>query len=365
MATNNGMPEIEVEFKGLGVSALKRGERGAAALILIDDTVQEAGHAKYKTIEDFSSEEQAKYTPENQLIIKDALAGVPLVLYVFTLRTEGTLIDLLKIVGGVVPNNCWIGIVSDAGANHTDLTTWIKARNKDGKRYKGFVYKATSTDDMHIVNFTTTNVTFKDNRRLQPAWKSIGYLVGYLAGLSLNMSAIAKVLDLLESVEEPDDLDEAIGNGEFILFNDEGVVKVARGVNSLITLGQDITEEMTHINTVEKMDLIYVDIVDSWNNGYKGRYPNILDNQMLFISAIDAYYQGLANNYILDPNFENTVGVDIEAQRLANYPKHGKEEVDSWDDMKVMNMTVGTKVLFNSHIKISGIMEDFYFPIHI
>jgi len=365
VSTNNGMPELEIEFKGLGVSAIKRGERGAAALILIDDTAPDGGYAKYKTIEDFSSEEQAKYTEENQAIIKDAMAGVPLVLYVFKLKTDGVLTDLLKIIGGTIPNNCWIGIVSETGSNHTDLATWIKAKNKLGKRYKGFVYKATSTDDMHVVNFANDNVTFGDTRGKLPAWKAIGYLVGYLAGLSLNMSAIAKTLDVLENVDEPDDLDKEISEGKFILFNDEGVVKVARGVNSLVTLGQNITEEMTQINTVEKMDLIYVDIFNTWNNGYKGKYPNILDNQMLFISAIDGYYQGLAKSYILDPNFDNKAEVDIEAQRLANYPKYGKEVVEGWDDMKAIQMTVGTKVLFKSNVKISGIMEDFYFDIYM
>lgn len=38
MSTNNGMPELEIAFKGLGVSAIKRGERGDAVLILEDDT---------------------------------------------------------------------------------------------------------------------------------------------------------------------------------------------------------------------------------------------------------------------------------------------------------------------------------------
>jgi hypothetical protein len=359
------MPELLIEFKGLGVSAVARGERGAAALIVVDDTDTEERCLKLSTIEDFTSEEQAKYTAENVSSIKDALAGVPKELYIFNMKSESVIADILLNVGGKVPSNCWVGIVSSVVADHTEISTWVKAKNLTGKRFKAFVYKATSTDDMHVVNYTNTNVKFADDRGIQAGWKAIGYLVGLLAGLSLNMSAIAKELDVLESVEEPEDLDTAISNGEFVLFNDEGVVKVARGVNSLVTTGQNITEDMCMINTVEKMDLMYTDIFTAWNKNYKGKYPNLLDNQMLLISAIDAYYQGLANDYILDKNYDNTTAIDTEAQRLANYSKYGKEAVDSWDDMKVMQMTVGAKVLFKSNVKILGIMEDMYLDIYM
>ena len=67
---------------------------------------------------------------------------------------------------------------------------------------------------MHVVNLTNEGEE-----------KSIPYLLGYLAGLSLDVSAIANPLKL-DSVIEPDDLDEAINNGEFILYNDEGEVRV-------------------------------------------------------------------------------------------------------------------------------------------
>jgi hypothetical protein len=365
MPTNIGMPELIILFKGLGVSAVARGERGAAALIVIDDTETEERCLKLETTEDFTSEEQAKYTTENVQIIKDALAGVPQELYIFNMKSESVIADILLNVGGKVPSNCWIGLVSSVTADHTEISAWTKAKNLTGKRFKSFVYNATSTDDKHVVNYTNANVKFADDRGTQEGWKAIGYLVGLLAGLSLNLSVIAKELDVLESVEEPEDLDTAISNGEFVLFNDEGVVKVARGVNSLVTIGQDVTEDMCQINVVEKMDQIYTDIQTAWKNNYKGKYPNLLDNQILLISAIDAYYQGLESTYLLDKNYDNTTEVDIEAQKLANYSKYGEETVKAWDDMEAIQMTVGTKVFFKSNVKILGIMEDMYLNIYM
>ena len=362
--TNNGMPRLEIIFKGLGVSAVARGERGTAVLIVSDDTTVDY-LVKYGSIEDFTSEEQAKFEPENVLFIKDALEGIPLELYIATTgkTTPDLAVTLLKLKGAI-PRNSWIGIASSTQKDQDDLGTWVKAQRKNSKkRYKAIVYKGTTTDDMGIVNLTTEKVTFKDDRGQVTGDNALPFLLGYLAGLPLSMSAIAKPLTKFESVTEPDDLDDPISNGEFILFNDEGVVKVARGVNSLVTLGQDVTLEMTHINTVEKMDLIYCDIYNAWNDNFKGRYPNILNNQMLLISSINAYLGLLALDYILDPEFDNQIEVYLEKQKLANYPKYGQEAVDKWSDTKIMQMTVSTNVYMKSNIKIAGIMEDMFMDI--
>lgn len=366
MPTTIQMPSLEIIFKGIGATAIARGQKGSAALIVVDETEGEE-MVKYRTIADFTSEEQAKYTPENVLAIKDALEGTPLELYVFRMKSEsGSITDLFKKIGGTVPRNSWIAVQSATEQHQNDLATWIKTERKNNKkRYKALVYKATTPDDMGIVNMTTEKVAFSDERGEKAGSSALAWGLGFLAGLSLTMSAIAKPIGKFKSVTEPEDLNEAISNGEFVLFNDEGEVKVARGVNSLVTTGQDVTEEMCFINTVEKMDLIYCDIFTAWNNSYKGKYPNILDNQMLLISAIRGYFKEVARDYILDPNFDNTVNVDIEAQKLANYAKYGEETVESWDDNKAMEMTVSTKVFLKANVKIPGIMEDLKFEIYM
>lgn len=362
MPTNNGMPLAEIVFKGLGTSAIKRGERGTAVLIVIDETPG-VNKLKYKSISDFIAEEQSKFTTANVAYIKDALEGTPLELYVFKMKADDVIADILNKVKGTVPRNCWLAVQSSIATNQNDLISFIKSENKnDKKRYKGLVYKGTNPDSMHIVNLTNEKVEFPDERGEVTGDNAISYLLGFYAGLPLTMSGIAKPTKFV-SVIEPEELDEAISNGEHILFNDEGIVKVARAVNSLVTLTQGVTLEMTHINTVEKMDFMYTDILKAWNDSYKGKYPNILDNQMLFISAINGYFKTLSKNYILDPNFKNKSEIDIEAQRIANYPKYGEDVVNSWDDAYAMKMTIGTSVFLKANIKISGIMEDLFFDI--
>lgn len=364
MATNNGLPSIDIIFKGLGVTALKRGERGYAVLIVEDDTPGE-NKRMYRSIADLTSEEQAKFTSDNVKYIKDALEGTPLALYVFKLATEGQLTDLLNKIKGIIPRNSWIAIQSATSQKQNDLVTFIKAENKNNKKkYKGMVYNATTPDDMHIVNQKNEKVTFLDDRGEVTGDKAISYLLGFYAGLSMMMSGIAKPLKFV-SVVEPENIDDAISRGEHILFNDEGEVKVARAVNSLTTLGQDVTEEMTFINTVEKMDLIYCDILHSFKNSYQGKYPNILDNQMLLISAINGYFKGLAIDKILDPAYDSRAKIDIEEQKIANYSKYGEEVVNTWDEQKIMKMTVGPSVFLEGDIKIAGIMEEFKFKIYM
>jgi len=362
-----GLPQISIVFEGLGVSAIQRGSKGTAVLIIKDDTDNTFTFAEYTSIADLTSEEIVKYSADNLQYLKDALEGTPEKLIVARMGvTDGVLTDLLAEIKGKVPMNCWIGIAGGDTADHDGLVSFVKSANtNDNKRYKALVFDATTPDCMHIVNFTNTNVTFEDDRDSQTGDKAIAYLLGYLAGLSLDISSIAKILSKFENVIEPADIEAAVNLGEFTLYNDEGEVRVARGVNSLVTTSEGVTDEMKFILIVEVMDLIYSDIYTTWKNFYKGKYKNSLDNQMLLISALNGYFKSLAMDNLLDPNFENRNTVDIEKQRIANYPKYGQEVVDSWTDEKVMQMTVGTSVYLKANIKILNTMEDLDFVIYM
>ncbi|WP_313757070.1 phage tail sheath C-terminal domain-containing protein [Tissierella sp.] len=355
-----GMPKIDIIFKSLGASAIQRLEGGRTAVLIIKDSTDKTfTFAEYKSTADLDSKEQKKYTVENIQYIKDVLEGTPKKVLVArmdipTTEGESGLADLLKVIKGKIEMNCWVGIADATQQETDDLISFVKDSVKnDKKRYKALVYKANASDDMHVINLTN-----------EDASKYVPYLLGYLAGLSLDMSTIAKPLQKLDMIKEHDDLEEAINKGEFVLYNDEGEVRVARGINSLVTTGQGITDDMKFILIIEVMDLIYTDIYTTWKNSYKGKYKNSLDNQMLLIGAINSYFKALANDLLLDPNFNNKAMVDIEQQRLNNIPKYG-EEVKAWDDNKVMEMTVGTNVYLTGNIKILNAMEDFKFEIEM
>lgn len=360
---NIGMPNISIEFKSQAVSAIERGSKGYGVLIVKDDTDTQGVHV-YRSIDEVTAEEQAKFTADNVKYIKDALEGKAKQVQVFRMKTDGQLSDVLAKVKETANRNSWI-CMADATAQETsDLVSFIKSSvENDNKRYKGIVYK-NSADDMHLVNFTNEKVVFADSRKEQDGIKAVPFLMGFLAGLPMTMSSIAYPMNKFERVIEPADVEAAVNKGEFVMFNDEGTVKVARGVNSLQTVGNGAKDDMKLIQTVEIMDFIYADIYKTWNDSYKGKYPNIADNQALLFSAITAYFKGLESIHLLDPNFENKAQVDVEAQRLANAPLHG-DEVYSWTDEEVKQATVGTSVYGVASNKIVNATEDFKFNIQL
>ncbi len=470
MSTTNTEPNIDIIFKSLGVSAIKRGESGYCALVLKDDTDKTRDIITFKSIEDLDDDEVAKWTPENIVKIKDVLEGTPNMLYVarldstyvapaltdFTLTSTNTdvavgqevqlslinpvpsgavigpatyvsdddttgtvdasgkvhgvkdgsvkitvtetasgiskyitinvtatsptsedkpvplnvvqnatgsagLMTLLKTLAGQIPRNCWISLGDNTNTQDvSDLVSWVKSKNQnDRTRYKAFVYKATSPDDQHVVNYTNSNIVFADDRGKQTGDVAVPYLLGMLTGMSINMSSTALELKKFISVEEPDDITSAIQNGEFVLKNDEGVVKVAQDVNSLVTIGEGISLSYTDINVTEKMDLIYTDIYKAIKDDYQSKYSNTYQYQNLLISALMGYLGLIALDNIIDPNYDNKFEINLDKQRLANYAHYAKEVVDTWDDDKVRQMTVGKQVFLKADIKIVEIMKDF------
>ena len=156
---------------------------------------------------------------------------------------------------------------------------------------------------------------------------------------------------------------KALAAGKFILFNDDEVVRIARGINSLTTTdGMTKTEDMKWIDIVETMDLISDDIANVFKETYLGNYKNNYDNQVLFISAINTYFKELEDDLILDNNYDNKADVDVEAQRLA-WTGVGKTEAENWDEQTVKNNTFKRTVYLTGDIKILSAMEDLKFTV--
>lgn len=362
------MPNVEVVFKQLATSLIERSERGIAAIIIKDDT-NEFEYKAYSDITQLDADKE-KYTDDNYNSIKDCLTFGPVKCYVFRIATEsGLLNDALKNLESKLAT-CWITIAGGSTEDFTALVSWIKSKEDKGKTYKAVVYKTATTDSHHIVNFYNSKVTFADDRGEKDGVTYCPSLVGILAGCNVEKGSTnyhcSNLLSVTE-VEGEGDVDEnrntALGDGKFILYNDEDVVRVARGINSLTTTdGINLTEDMKYIDIVETMDLINDDIASTFKDTYLGKYKNNHDNQMLFVSAINSYLKGLENEYILDNNYDNKVEIDIEAQREA-WIGVGKSEAANWDDTTVKNNTFKRSVFLKGDIKVLGSMEDFTFTV--
>ncbi|MBP2027401.1 hypothetical protein J2Z35_001195 [Acetoanaerobium pronyense] len=359
---NIGMPKIDVIFKGLAVSAIQRSAKGIVVLIVKEPTA-DFDFAEYKTVDQI---EEDKFTAANVAYIKDVFVGNPSRVIVATQKDAELLSAVLLKVKTKFFN--WIGLAEGTQQEQDDLATWIKSVNQNEKKvYKTITYNATVTDDMHIVNFANETLKPKNKDEITGE-KYIARLLGLFAGLPFTQSATYYIMQDLESVTEPADLETAVNAGKLILFNDEfnyePVVRVARAINSLITVAQPLTDDMKKITIVEAMDLMQTDISSTFKNFYIGKYKNVYDNQVLFLSAINSYFRQLALESILDQNFANLSDINVEKQRLA-WLGIGKTEAETWTDLQVKINTFRSNLLLAGKVKILDAMEDLDFTINM
>jgi hypothetical protein len=354
-----GLPKIEILFKSLAVSAVARSAKGIVALIVEDDTNITFNLKEYKSILDINSTD---FTAKNVQYIKDVFAGTPSKVLVARVNTTSISVvaDAVEAIGSRKYN--WIGLAEGITADQTALVAFVKEQETANKSIKAVAYNVTSPDSMHVVNFTNASVTYATGGTTVTGEKFVARLLGLFAGIPMTQSATYFSFPELASVVEPADVEVAVNAGKLVLFNDDEVVRIARSINSLATLGQDKTEDMKKIIVVESMDMIREDIYSTFKNEYLGKFKNKYDNQVLFISAINSYFDQLADESILDNSFNNVSLVDANSQRQA-WLGIGKTEASDWDDAKVREMSFRSNVYLAGNIKILDAIEDLKFNI--
>ena len=246
------MPSIEVIFKQLAGSLIERSERSIAILIIKDDTDKTFQYKKYKDAIE-ADEDKGLYTKDNLRYIKDVLIWGVMECHVLRIDAEqGKLAEALKILESRVKTG-WITIANGTQEEFNDLASWIKARENRNKTYKAVVYKATVTDCKHLVNFCNETITFADNERgEQNGAAYCPSMIGILAKCNIKKGCTYFKCSNLASVQEMEDNDKALSEGKFILFNDDEIVRVGAGINSMTTTdGLYNTEDMKYIETVE------------------------------------------------------------------------------------------------------------------
>lgn len=353
------LPKINITFKQLATSFIQRSERGVAVLIVRDAT---AGGNGYATYTDITELENAPYTAANKQYITDCMTFGPLRCGVAKVGADGTLADALALVTAHEKTG-WITVAGGTSADWTALVSWIKAREKEAKSWKAVVFKAAAPDCMHVVNLYNDKVTFADSRGEVTGEKYTPSLVGLLAACNVSRGATNYLCANLKEVTVPEDPDAAVGNGQFLLVNDDLEVHVGVDVNSLTTTnGSTLTEDMKYVETVEAMDMMRDDITKAFRDEYLGNYRNSLNNQMLLISAINYYFLQLAQQDILDSEHANRASIDVAAQRSA-WVGSGKSEAESWDDATVRSNPFKRNVYLSGDVKILGSMVNLEFVV--
>lgn len=353
-----GLPELNITFQKNATTVIQRSENGIVLAIVRDETDTSFSVKEYSKKDDLAS---GVFTDENYNALLDAFKSKINKLIVVRIA----LLDDMSVATELIKNLSfdWCCVISDALQDHDDLVTYLKSRNAvNSRRVKAVVYKATAPDDEHIVNFTNTDVTYVDDSAVTLGHLFVLRLAALFASMSIERSSTYFELMDLESVSEVASANPAIDQGELILINDEGKIRIGRGVNSLTNLGETKTEDMKSILIIEAMDLIYYDIHTNYKENFISQYKNNYDNQALFISEVNGYFKDLARENVLDSNYSNVAMVDIEAQRKA-WIDDGVTEASLWTDQAVKNNTYKNELFLAGNIKILNAMEDLNFGI--
>ena len=351
-----GLPEINFIFQSLAVSSIQRSGRGIVMLILKDNT--SALLNSFISYRDATEVKKENWLEKNYDYIQKAFLGTPSRVLIINIGEAGEVANGLQASKAHKWN--YLAVPEASESDMTLISTFLKTqRDNEKKTYKAVVANVVS-DHEGVVNFTTTGI--KVGEKAYTTAEYTARIAGILAGLSLQRSATYFVLPEVTSITEHEDPDADINNGKLILINDGEKIKIGRGVNSLTTFTVTKSSDFSKIKIIEGHDLVKEDITRTFNDQYVGKVNNSYDNQVLFLAAVNSYLAGIEGD-VLDPSAENSVGVDVQAQRLA-WESIGTV-TDDWDEQKVKENAFKSKVFVGGKLKFLDAMEDLDFKISV
>lgn len=361
-----GMPQIIINFRTKGTTAIKRSARGIVAMILHNETKDEIHNY---TIRDVSDIPDTGLTDENVDLIKKCLLGTPLRILVYTLpntNVDGAVkdqTDVLKMLANIKWN--WLCAPTATTQEQNDLASWIKTQRSNKHKTFKAVLSDQAADHEGIVNFCTNNIKVRTDtdsfgNPVYTMYTAVQYtarIAGILAGLALDRSATYFKLTEVESVEVYEDIDTLIDKGELLLIDEQDGdgVKIARACNSLTTFTTDKGEEFRKIKIIEGIDLVTDDIRDTFKKYYVGKVINDYNHKMLFISAILVYFSEIKGN-VLDADAANTV--DINTTWQSNYAKLHGDDPTTMSVMEIRQYNTGDTLALVGDIRFVDAMEN-------
>ncbi|MGK0467150.1 phage tail sheath C-terminal domain-containing protein [Clostridium sp.] len=354
-------PNIDISFIQSAYSFVERSARGNVALIIKDDTDETFIQKDYKTITELTAD-AALYTAENLQYIKDTMQGGPFKTTVFRIATTEGFESALTLIEGALTTG-WVGFADGLPTDYATLATWTKQMAANKKTFMSAVFAPTTPPaSTNVVELGNTMVNFMDARGEVSGDVFIPSLLGYLAGANVDKGTTYLTMGNLTSVTVPEDVDAELKLGKMVLINEDDAVKISLGINTLTEVTEDLTEDFKFIETIEVNNLMLDDIRTEFKK-WIGKYKNIYDNQVIFLSAINNYFKTLEDANILDSNYENLAEVDVDAQR-AVWVAVNPLAVD-WTDAKVKSQAFKRQLFLKANVKELQSITDLNFIISL
>lgn len=376
-------PKINITFEEKGASAINRGSRGIV-LLAVKDTFTTP--MKNPLVITSSSDIPEKLDDATKVQIKLALIGyvtAPIKVLVYGMGIAKSAEKAAVDKAYTKAEKDWKGIKFDYLAIPTvstdgkiqEIATWIKSMRATKKNIKA-VLPNIAADSEGIINYTinkntyTESVTDKDGniKRVNTDYTAEQYcsrIAGLLCGTPLTISATYAPLAELIDCDFTEDKDEAVGKGEFIIFNDGEKIKTCRAVNSLTTTVQGKGDSYKKCKIIDIMDLITDDLTKAIEDDYLGKYANSYDNKCVLLTSIKVYFKQLAKDNLITDEFEVSFDSEAVKRYLLNKGKYTEDELAGLDDIGISKLDTGSHVFLRAKITILDAMEDVDLPIAI
>ena len=377
-------PSITITFTELGVSAITRGERGVAAVVLKDTAASVTTLLSAKDI-------PAALSKLNQQLLLDALKGytnAPKKVIAYVMASEKDMAASYKAAETYFETEeadyiAWPYAETDGKGE--EIASWVKGiRTNDHSKTKA-VLSNQAADCDGVINWTTAlkravSTTADDGTITTalvdvPPEQGTARIAGLLAGTGIAYSATyAPLTDFVDCTRLTKEArNTAVGEGKLLAFWDGGKVKLDRAVNSFVTTVQGKGDSFKKIKIVEAMDLMQHDIRETIENDYIGKFANTYDNKLLLVTAIGAYFDTLIDDDVLSAR---EVSIDVEAQRtylksigkpavIPNAAGATEKAVDDCTDDEIKRANTGSHVFLKAVVSILDAIEDVELDISI
>lgn len=347
-----GLPNVIINFKSTGTTALQRGDKGIVALILTDETNR--GFIQLESVKDIPS----GLSKDNKEYIERTFIGgisVPKKVLLYVLANGAENYNEAFSFLETVSFDYLAGPHDMSAPLANTVATWIKSQRDTLDKKVKAVLPSIAADHEGIVNFDTTNIKVGETTFTNTQYCS--RIAGLIAGTPLKVACTFTPLPEVTDVPRMTNsqLSSEIDKGKFLIFHDGEKVKVARGVNSLVTTSAEKSEAFKKIKIVDILDLIHTDIKKNANDNFIGKFPNSYDDKCILITAIKAYYEQLENDELLEKDL-STVEIDMTAQ--ANYLKSIGIDTSSMNEYDIKSANTSDKVFLASSIKVLDAIED-------
>lgn len=348
-----GLPIISVTFATAAETAIMRSGKGTVGIIINDDGAKEGLYTISDTeaITKGISAENRKYIERTFL---GAQNGKPRKVIIYILAADET--DYSAALAAFEMQQIdYIAAnpeISPEGV--AQIKEWVNAQRAKCNYVKA-VLPDCAADSEGIINFSASGITAGEDTYTAAEYCS--RIAGLIAATPMNESVTYAVLDELTAVDSmlKSELDAAVDAGKLTLFSNGTQVKIARGVNSLSTITGAKTAAMKKIKIVEAMDMIRRDIKSTFETYYVGKTANTYDNKCVMITEIQAYFDALAEDGILEKG-ASSAEIDIEATK-----KYIVENGGSWVDMEeqeIREYNTGDKVFLLAKVRFIDAVED-------